>query len=240
VASIVPALIGLIALPGCDGRLVHLGDGRLGNDGGRDTGSDGAPCPHAQVNANEVLWTGDTWVVIPGAQHTRVRDLARAAGAIGADEDYVIAAQPASTMADIATQYDMREAGATKVKVLILDGGEWDTIVANGSDASVNSAVSAFRQHLDKIASDGTVEHVVYFLQPELQGIPGVAALRGPMQQACANSSVPCHFLDLQPLWAGHPEYTSSAGGLPFPSDVGAVVLADAIWAVMQQACVAQ
>ncbi len=32
------------------------------------------------------------------------------------------------------------------------------------------------------------------------------------MEQACADSTVPCHFLDLQPLWTGHPEYTASDG----------------------------
>ena len=143
-------------------------------------------CPHGQVNANEVLWIGDSWILVTGSQHTRVRDLARAAGAIGADDDYVIGAVAASTMATIANQYATREAGATKVKVVIMDGGTWDTIVANGSDASVNSVVNTFGQFLTQVASDGTVEHIIYFLLPELPGIPGVAALRPLLQQACA------------------------------------------------------
>ena len=28
-------------------------------------------CPHAQVKANEVLWIGDSWILVPGSQHTR-------------------------------------------------------------------------------------------------------------------------------------------------------------------------
>ena len=51
-------------------------------------------------------------------------------------------------------------------------------------------------------------------------------------------STVPCHFIDLQPLWSGHPEYTDGSGILP--TDAGAGVLADAIWSVMQQDCIAQ
>jgi hypothetical protein len=182
------------------------------------------------------VWIGDSWILVPGSQQTRVSDLARAAGAIGPNDEYVIAAQPATRMAAIAMQYDNRQAGAVKVKVLIMDGGTWDTIVDNGSAASVENVVNTFRQHLAKVASDGTVEHIIYFLPPELPSIPGVAALRPPLQQACAESTVRCHFLDLQPLWAGHPEY--SEGFLP--SAAGAVVLANAIWAIMQSRCIAQ
>jgi hypothetical protein len=213
----------------CGGKAIHLGDGR----------TDGGSCPHAQVKASEVLWAGHTWVVIPGRQHTQVRDLARAANAIGQNEDYVIEAAAAATMADIADQYTAREAGATKVKVLIFDGGTWDTIVANGSDASVSSVAATFTQLLAQVARDATVEHIIYFLEPELPGIPGVAALRPLLKQACAQSQVPCHFLDLQPVWAGHPEYTA-AGSIPYPTDAGAGAIADAIWSVMQQGCIAQ
>jgi hypothetical protein len=214
----------------CDGKLIHLGDGKTTVDGGN--------CPHAQVNANQVLWIGDSWVLIPGSQHMRVRDSARAAEAIGPDDDYVMGAVAAADMDAIANQYASQEAGATKVKVLIMDGGTWDTIVANGSAASVASAASSFSRFLGTVASDATVEHIVYFLMPELVTIPGVAALRPLLQPACAQSVVPCHFIDLQPIWVGHPEYTANEG--TFASDEGAGVLAGAIWATMQQNCIAQ
>ena len=214
----------------CDGKLIHLGDGQTAVDSGI--------CPRAQVNANQVLWIGDSWVLVPGSQHTRVRDSARAAGAIGPNDDYIMGAVAAANMAEIASQYASQEAGATKVKALIMDGCTWDTIVANGSAASVASAASSFSQFLGTVASDATVEHVIYFLMPELATIPGVAALRPLLQPACAQSVVPCHFIDLQPLWVGHPEYTANDG--LFPSDVGGGVVADAIWATMQQNCIAQ
>jgi hypothetical protein len=91
---------------------------------------------------------------------------------------------------------------------------------------------------LDEVASDGTVEHIVYFLYPELPTIAGVAALRPGMQAACAASTVPCHFLDLQPLWEGHPEYTG--GDTIHPSQAGGNVIAESIWAIMQENCIAQ
>jgi hypothetical protein len=219
VGRIAGILAVLAAVAGCGGKRIHLGD-----------------CPQAQVDADAVLWIGDSWILNPGTQQTRVRDLAREAGAIGLADNYVVAAQPGAFMADIAGQYDTRQADTVKVEVLIMDGGTWDTLIANGSDASVASAASAFTQFLAKVASDGTVKHVIYFLPPELPGIPGVAALRPLVQQACAQSAVRCHFLDLQPIWSGHPEYTEGI----FPSDTGARVVADEIWSIMQAQCIAQ
>jgi hypothetical protein len=194
-----------------------------------------------QVAANEVLWIGDSWVLVPGSQRTRLRDLARIAGALGSGEDYVNAAAPATTMSAIANQYSNAQAGATKTKVVLMDGGTWDTIGGGGSAASVNAASNAFSQFINTVRNDGTVQHIIYFLTPELPGIPGVAALRPLLQQTCAQSTVPCHFLDLQndlqPPWA--PEYASGEP-IPVPTDAGGRAIAEAIWKIMQQACIAQ
>jgi hypothetical protein len=223
-------LLALAATAACDGKSIHLGDGRL----------DGGSCPHAQVNANEVLWIGDSWILVTGGQHTRVADFARAAGAIGPNDDYVIGAAAASPLAAIVNQYAAREAGATKVKVVIMDGGTWDTILANASEASVSSVANTFDQFLAQIAGDGTVQHLIYFLPPELALIPGVAPLRPLLQAACGASTVPCHFIDLQQqIWSAHPEYTDTNLGF-LPNDAGSRAVADAIWAVMQQNCIAQ
>jgi hypothetical protein len=166
--------------------------------------------------------------------------LAFAAGAIGPNDDYSIGAAPAAYMTDIANQYSTREASATKVKVLIMDGGTWDTIQTNGADSTVTSVVNTFSQLLATVARDGTVEHIIYFLCPELANIPGVAALRPPLKQACAQSKVACDFIDLQTYWAGHPEYTVTSGSIPAPSQAGGTIIADKIWAIMQQSCIAQ
>jgi hypothetical protein len=56
-------------------------------------------------------------------------------------------------------------------------------------------------------------------------------------QFTCAGSTVPCHFLDFQRLWNGHPEYTASDGIQA--SVAGATVIADNIWAIMQEYCIA-
>jgi len=227
-------VVALAAVAACDGKTIHLGNGR-----------DGATCAPGQVAANEVLWIGDSWVLIPGSQRTRLRDLARMSNAIGQTDDYANAAAPATTMPMIASQYAAQEAGANKVKVLLMDGGTWETIQASAMGGSVSAAVTsaanAFSDLLAQVASDGTVRDVIYFLVPELPGIPGVAMLRPLLQQACAASTgaVRCHFLDLQPIWANHPDYTAP-GTIPVPTDAGGIAIADAIWSLMQERCIAQ
>ena len=212
------------------GDVIRLGDG-TSTDGGAGTSG----CQGGHVAAGEVLWIGDSWVLVTGTQRTNVRDRARAAGTIGPNEDYSNSAAAAATMADIAKQYVTQEAGATKVKVLIMDGGGWDLYVNAGGSATATSVVSTFNQHLATVASDGTVQQIIYYLVPDT-GSANVGAVRQSMQQACAASPVPCHFLDLQTFWAGHPEYSNGI----VPSDSGAQVIGDQIWAIMQQNCIAQ
>jgi hypothetical protein len=219
----------VIATATCGGEPIRLGDGY--RDGG-------AACVRGQVKANEVIWIGDSWITDPGTQHTGVRDLARTAGVLGASEDYVVLAQAAKTLSQIADQYNTREASANKVKVIIMEGGGWDLIAANGSDAAVTSVVSTFTQFLTKVASDGTVQHIIYFLYPELPTTPNVVGLRPGVQSACAQSKVPCHFLDLQPFWVGRPEYTAVNGVQA--SEAGGQVIAEQIWKIMQDNCIAQ
>ncbi|HTQ07078.1 MAG TPA: hypothetical protein VMI54_24645 [Polyangiaceae bacterium] len=201
-------------------------------------------CPHENVPGGAIVWIGDSWITIPGSQFSLVEDRARMIGALGTNDDYVNLAAPALPMANIAKQYDMRESGATKVKVLIMDGGTWDPIaarLANGSvsvEDAANNAVAEFQQFLAKVASDGTVEDVVYFLVPPLPSIPEVDNMREPLQQACAQSTVPCYFIDLKDAWANHPEYTDASGIQASAS--GAPVIAGLIWQTMQNNCIAQ
>lgn len=234
----------LVFVAGCGGRMIRLGvqSDSGGTDGGGAGSETASTClQHGQVKATEVLWIGDTWAYLPGSQQTHLLELARAAGALGQDEKYVSLAAASKTMADITNQYNSREAGATKVKVVLMDGGTWDTITGQAAlGTAVAKAADGFKQFLAKVASDGTVEHVVYFLCPEHSTIPGVKELRPLMKSACAQSTVPCHFLDLQDTWAGHPEYIDTSISLAFPTPLGGQDIAEKIWGIMQANCIAQ
>jgi hypothetical protein len=220
------------------GGAVSTTGGTTGGVASATGGSSEPACEHGQTRGEEVLWIGDTWITIPGTQHTRVAEYARNSGALGSNENYWIEAGPVG-IAEIRKQYESRESGAIKVKVLIMNGGTWDTILANGSDASVAEVIAAFEQLLDRVASDGTVDHIVYFLQPELPTIPGVAKLRPGLTRLCEMSAVPCYFIDLEPLWDGNEQAYTADNGIQ-ASEAGARVIADAIWQVMQDNCIAQ
>jgi hypothetical protein len=244
--------VGLLLLAGCASESVRLGDvedvggapgisaaggsvaGAAGaNSTAGEGGSSGAACAPGSTEANEVLWIGDSWITLPGTQLSRLRELAQLAGAIGPNESYATRAIAAADIADVVDQYEAQQASGTPVKVLLMNGGTWDTI--NG--ASVASVMATFEQFLSRVASD-SVEHIVYFLQPELPTIPGVAELRPLLRSACEGSAVPCHFVDLNPIWQGHPEYTGPSGIQA--SEVGGEAIAEAIWGVMQEHCIAQ
>jgi hypothetical protein len=110
-----------------------------------------------------------------------------------------------------------------------------------GDDCIVLSLVD---QLLAQVGSDGTVDQIVDYLMPELYGdgtssIPGVAALRPLLLESCRQSKVPCHFLDLQSVWSGHPEYDTGSSP-PVATNAGGTAIADAIWATMQTYCIVQ
>lgn len=252
-----PALL----VASCGGERIRLGDGLaeagtgLGGGGGKtgivtagtlgaDGGGAGDGCARGQVSADEVLWIGDSWIIDPGTQRSTVKQLALSAGTIAANEEYPSSAAAAASMAQVAEQYEARQRGAPKVKVLLMDGGTWNPIAAQMVGASVPDAIdesiATFEQFLSQVAADGTVEHIVYFLVPELMNIPGVAEMRPRLRQACAASLVPCHFIDLQEVWdRGDPARYTASNGFQASAE-GGVAIGQAVWNVMQNNCIAQ
>jgi hypothetical protein len=160
--------------------------------------------------------------------------MARTTGAIGQSDDYTVKAAPATTIAAIEQQYITQEAATGNVKVVIMDGGTWDTI-NNDSSTTVTMVIQTFTELLSTVASNQTVTDVIYFLMPSV--VPGVDELRSGLEAACTSSAVPCHFIDLQTYWSAGDD---TGGGVPVPTAAGATVVADAIWATMQTFCIVQ
>jgi hypothetical protein len=91
------------------------------------------------------------------------------------------------------------------------------------------------------MTGDGA-EHVIYAFYPDFPD-PGVRerldALRPAVEDACASSAVPCHFVDLRPTFVGRStEYTDLSGMIP--NALGSEATARAIWSVLQRECIAQ
>ena len=133
-------------------------------------------------------------------------------------------------------------------RVVIMDGGATDVLNNNCAGMLDNqcpaavAAVEGAERLFESFAADG-VEHLVYFYYHDavenLNLRDGIDLLRPLLRNVCGKSPVPCHFVDLQPLFAGHPEYSTGVDGIVF-SEVGAGVAAEAVWATMAERCVAQ
>jgi hypothetical protein len=221
-----------------------VGTGVFGTGGVNGTGGS-TVCPHQQVAASEVLWIGDSWLQMPNgpsAVPAVVRDLARGSETIGPTEAYADRSMSGQGIATIVSQYTRAPQG---FKVLLMDGGGLDLQRGTQTDAGTNSAIdtvnSKFQELLGKAAVGG-VQHIVFFLIPEVPGVPGIGpaltVLRPLLQQSCAASQVPCHFLDLQPLFAGR--MSSLLSDLANPNADGAAIVGQAIWKLMEDDCIAQ
>jgi len=215
---------------------------------GEDAGSGG--CLRGTVQANQVLVIGDSFFATTHQITAYLEGLARNAGAVSVGERYrdrssLISNALALSGNGIEDQYTSGISEAP-VKVVIMNGGGADALLgscdnANASCPVVSAAAAAAQTLFTKMANDN-VEHVVYAFYPD----PGdsnvrarIDALRPLIQNACANAPLPCHWLDLRTVFAGHyAEYTQP--DQLNPSDAGARASADAIWATMQQSCIAQ
>jgi hypothetical protein len=219
--------------------------------GGADRDAATTSCVHGQVAANEVIFLGDSFVATSRQIPTNVEELARQAGILAQEEHYRDASLVAGnalalTAPYIADEYTNGRAEGT-IKVVVMTGGGADVLLGTcdtppTADCPVlANAAAAVQQLLAQMAQDG-VQQVVYFFYPDpvdaaLQAKLDV--LRPLLQGECDSSPVPCHWLDLRPVFAGHTSEFVLPGGIN-PTDAGSAATAAAIWTTMQENCVAQ
>jgi hypothetical protein len=208
-------------------------------------------CMPTNLEPSDVLILGD--VLIELSVFTRqLEQAATAAGILTTGEHFRNNAMAVSSFFATSTpaysfdnQYSNARADGP-ARVIVMDGGATD--VLNGPCAGMLSAdcpaaqaaVAGAEALFARFAKDG-VEHVVYFFYGDPVGNPtledGLDLMRGLLQNVCGRSPVPCHWLDLRPVFAGHPEYVGS-DGLVF-TEAGASAAAAATFAFMQKQCVA-
>ena len=196
-----------------------------------------AGCQKGRVTANEVVLIGDSAIQIPGTLPIHLRDLARAAGALGADETYPNRAVSGTPMKGIAAQYTAAEKETPEPKVLIMNGGGVD-IVLDSSETSITAAVATATDLYAQIAMDGTVQQIIFFYYANIPAYVEPLNIQRPLMQAvCQASSVPCHFLDLRPVFDGNDFFGPDN---VHPNSAGGEAIADAIWNIMKENCIAQ
>lgn len=214
-------------------------------------GAEGDPiCETGTVSANELVILGDSFFATTHQITAYLEDLARNAGVLSVGDRYqdksrLIENALAFNGQGILSQYDGAAAEAP-VKVVITNGGGADVLLgtcdAVGPECPLlaNAAV-AFADLLARLESDG-VSEVVYVSYPDPQDaavLERMNALRPLLQELCSGSALPCHFVDLRPVFEGkYTEYIQSDG--LNPTAAGSEATASAIWDVMQQECIAQ
>jgi hypothetical protein len=257
-------LVLALALSAACGPTVPPGTGGAGGTGGSGGGAGGNTCVSKAsqtvlIGDSYINWvshtlptdlarvSGETW------RNYAIGGTSMASGGIGLipnQLDTALAADP-----DIKTI--VMDGGGNDV--LVCDGVRWPNCLSckNGSIAepcpSIVQAALDKAESLIQKAADRGVRDVVYFFYPHVPtGTPIGGANPNPIldfalpkvkalcDQTVTKSGgrLKCHFVDLIPVFEGHPEYFAS--GDIHPNSRGSAAMADAIWAKMRADCVSQ
>jgi hypothetical protein len=214
-------------------------------------GADGElTCESGNVGANELLIIGDSFFAQSHQITAFLEDQARSAGVLEVGERYrdssrLIANALALNGQGLLSQY--RDANSeAPAKVVVLNGGGADVLLGScdtvGPDCPlISDAVAAFGALLSQIGDDGVTD-VVYVSYPDPQQPPvseRMDALRPLIFELCIASELPCHYVDLLPVFEGkYAEYIMNDG--LNPTAAGSEAAAVAIWQLMEENCIAQ
>jgi hypothetical protein len=211
--------------------------GSLGTGGtpatGGNTGS--GTCRHAQLQGTDICTIGDSWIQITGAQVTTLENHMIAAGVIPAGSHFDRREVSGTPIDTITKSYTNKP---NNCKILVMDGGGIDLFGANAApQSSVDTVVSKFKTFLQTVKTLGFTQHIIYSLYPVIPTTPHLNAQMGPpFTDACNNSPVDCHLVDLEPLFKGQHFGSDNT----HPDATGAVNIGDAWWKAMQENCVGQ
>jgi len=218
-------------------------------DAGVTAEPNAATCTPSSVAPADVLVLGDVLLEL-SIFTDRLEQAAVAAGSLADGQHYRnVAAGGTSRLAagpsSLDGQYSSALAGGAP-RVIVMDGGATDVLnddcagMLTPECPAASAALQGAEELFSRFARDG-VEQVVYFFYGDPVENPpleeGLNLLRPLLQNVCGHSPVPCHWLDLRPIFAGHPEYVG-VDGLVF-TDAGATAAAAATFELMQARCVA-
>lgn len=219
----------------------------------RESGPGPAPasmmCAASNVAAEDVLVLGDVLIelsiYVEQLEERMVEAGSLVEGAHYRDNAQAVSSRLASGSLSFDAQYTTARADGVP-RVIIMDGGATDVLNDDCADTltpdcpAAAAAVRGAEQLFARFADDG-VEQVVYFFYGDPVDNPslkdGIDLMRSLLENVCGHSPVPCHWLDLRPVFEDHPEFVG-VDGLVF-TDAGATAAAAATFELMQARCVA-
>jgi lysophospholipase L1-like esterase len=208
-----------------------------------------APTPigPTTINGSEVLVIGESFIAMSHEITRDLEQLAKNAGILPSNQSFrdnaVSGTRLSGGISPTIPQQYSNGIQQGPIKWVIMDGGGNDCLQGscsnppNSSCTDLQNATNAARNLLQQMANDGVIK-VLYFFYPEPLGSSfgdlkaRLDVLRPMIQNVVNSTSNPnCYWLDLRPVWNGHPEYTSD--GI-HPTSAGSQATADAIWQVIQ------
>ncbi len=239
-----------------------------GNDGataGSAGDGDGpTTCPKGPTKGSSLLLIGDSYIALNDVFVPEITRLAKAAGALAADDKYANRSFSGTQMVGgvfaIPSQYADEKNTDGHVKTVIMTGGGNDILVGRRECITtsappenkncidtINAATAAAKTLLAKMSSDG-VTNVIYFFYPTLPGggAGGKKDLENKtldyayplVKKACDEAApVKCHFVDTRGLF-GDTAADFQDGIHPTAPNTNKIVAA--VWKKMQETCVAQ
>jgi hypothetical protein len=214
--------------------------------------TDPLSCDLAPIAGSDVLILGDALIELT-AFTADLEALAIGAGVLASGDHFRDYASSTTSFLSTAippyallTEYQTARADGS-ARVAVLDGGAADFLLSQCGSAptpdcpAMQAAVAGAEQIFAALAADG-VEHVIYASYADVIGNDDLKAsvdvLRPLVENACGRAALPCHFLDLRPAFAGHPDYLNPDGKGVVWSETGATVAAGEVFREMQARCV--
>lgn len=235
----------------------HCIDGFCRLAGGASTAEGGSgattgsppPCEDSGTTGNEVVILGDSFFATTHEITGHLESLARSEGVLSEGERYrdssnLLSNSLAFPEAGIRMQYENARTESA-VKVVIMNGGGADLLLGSceiqGEQCPLMTDAALALQTLLQLMNDEGVEQVVFVGYPDPlvnEVREKMDVLRPLLEQACADSAVPCEWLDLRPVFSEEPSFIDTDG--LNPTSAGAEATAEALFQLMQARCIAQ
>jgi lysophospholipase L1-like esterase len=229
-------------------------------DAGGEKPTSGELC---HLKAYQVGVLGDSYIDLSGDFTKMVQEHARKAGALGASENYIDLAKSGAAMqkdnllaAAIPTQLPTllstsKRAGPEGVKLVLMTGGGNDVLIDASSCKSISTpnemckgVVSKSLAVVKKLFADmaaGGIKEVVYFWYPDLGPNQGKVindySIPLAKENCESDTNVKCHFVDTRDGFRDHANFVGPDG--IHPTAAGSQVIADLVWDVMVDNCLA-